>query len=98
MDYRPFTTGNAAMLLMDYQTGTMQLIRNRFRDQVHRNGILLARLAARLAATTAGASLTPQQHWVASVVFSVLLGSAAILLAGPFLPAWLASPSGGNTA
>lgn len=48
MDYRPFTTGNAAMLLIDYQTGTIQLIRNRSRDQVHRNGVLLARLASRL--------------------------------------------------
>jgi nicotinamidase-related amidase len=48
MDYQPFTAGNAAMLLIDYQTGTMQLIRNRSRDQVHRNGVLLARLAARL--------------------------------------------------
>jgi nicotinamidase-related amidase len=48
MEYQPFTAGNAALLLIDYQTGTMQLIRNRSRDQVHRNGVLLARLAAAL--------------------------------------------------
>ena len=43
-----FSTDNAALLLIDYQVGTMQLIRNRSREQVKRNGLMLARLAAAL--------------------------------------------------
>ncbi len=43
-----YTADNAALLLIDYQVGTMQLIRNRSREQVHRNGVILATLASRL--------------------------------------------------
>lgn len=43
-----YTADNAALLLIDYQVGTMQLIRNRSREQVRRNGVILATLAARL--------------------------------------------------
>jgi hypothetical protein len=66
-DVVPLPTGDSAGLVLFYLTF----------------GSVLAAYLFAIAATTVGASLSARQHWAASVVFSIVLGAAETLLAGP---------------